>query len=78
MNSEIDNLQMKFNSELNKQKIQNNIINKEMKELKKEMLDSQNLLTELKQRINSLKLRIDGNEMYNEDGIPVLQTQINY
>ncbi len=78
MNSEIDNLQMKFNSELNKQKIQNNIINKEMKELKKEMLDSQNLLTELKQRIDSLKLRIDGKEMYNEDGLPVLQTNIEY
>ena len=78
MNTQIDNLQMKFNSELGKQKVSNNNINKEMKELKKEMLDSQNLLTELKQRINSLKLRIDGNEMYNEDGIPVLQTQINY
>ena len=78
MNSEIDNLQMKFNSELNKQKIQNNIINKEMKELKKEMLESQNYVMELKDRINSLKLRIDGNGMFNEDGVPVLQTRIEY
>jgi chromosome segregation ATPase len=78
MNSQIDNLQMKFNSELGKQKLSNNKINKEMKELKKEMLDSQNLLTELKQRIDSLKLRIDGKEMYNEDGLPVLQTNIEY
>ena len=27
-------------------------------------------------RVNSLKLRIDGNAMYNADGIPVLDTKI--
>jgi hypothetical protein len=49
-----------------------------MKELKKEMLESQNYVMELKDRINSLKLRIDGNGMFNEDGVPVLQTRIEY
>ena len=49
-----------------------------MKELKKDMVESQNLLIELKQRINSLKMRIDGNKMYNQDGLPVLQTNIEY
>ena len=78
MNNEIDNLQNKFNFELRKQKIENCNINKEMKELKKDMVESQNLLIELKQRINSLKMRIDGNKMYNQDGLPVLQTNIEY
>ena len=78
MNTEIDNLQNKFNFELRKQKIENCNINKEMKELKKDMVESQNLLIELKDRINSLKMRIDGNKMYNQDGLPVLQTNIEY
>ena len=78
LNSEIDNLQMKFNLELGKQKIRNSKINSQMKELNKEMLESQNLVSELKERINSLKLRIDGNGMFNEDGVPVLQTRIEY
>ena len=78
MNTEIDNLQNKFNFELRKQKIENSHINKEMKELKQDMIQSQNLLIELKDRINSLKMRIDGNKMYNQDGLPVLQTNIEY
>ena len=78
MNTEIDNLQMKFNLELGKQKIRNTKINNQMKEFKKEMVESQNLVIELKDRINSLKLRIDGKEMYNEDNLPVLQTKIEY
>jgi hypothetical protein len=76
LNSEIDNLQMKFNLELGKQKIRNSKINSQMKELNKEMLESQNLVSELKERINSLKLRIDGNGMFNEDGLPFLNTKI--
>ena len=76
MNTEIDNLQMKFNLELGKQKIRNSKINSQMKELNKEMLESQNLVSELKERINSLKLRIDGNGMFNEDGLPFLNTKI--
>ena len=71
MITEIDNLQSKFDLELGKQKIKNIKINNQMKELKKEMLESQNFVMELKDRINSLKLRIDGNGMFNEDGIPV-------
>ena len=78
MNTEIDNLQMKFNLELGKQKIRNTKINNQMKEFKKEMVESQNLVIELKDRINSLKLRIDGKKMYNEDNLPVLQTKIEY
>ena len=78
MNTEIDNLQMKFNLELGKQKIRNTKINNQMKEFKKEMVESQNLVIELKDRINSLKLRIDGKRMYNEDNLPVLQTKIEY
>ena len=76
LNSEIDNLQMKFNLELGKQKVRNSKINSQMKELNKEMLESQNLVSELKERINSLKLRIDGNGMFNEDGLPFLNTKI--
>ena len=71
MNTEIDNLQMKFNMELGNQKVKNTRINNQMKEFKKEMIESQNLVIELKDRINSLKLRIDGKEMYNEDNLPV-------
>jgi len=78
LNTEIDNLQMKFNLELGKQKIRNTKINNQMKEFKKEMVESQNLVIELKDRINSLKLRIDGKKMYNEDNLPVLQTKIEY
>ena len=78
MNTEIDNLQMKFNMELGNQKVKNTRINNQMKEFKKEMIESQNLVIELKDRINSLKLRIDGKRMYNEDNLPVLQTKIEY
>ena len=42
------------------------------------MLETEDFVMELKDRINSLKLRIDGNGMFNEDGIPVLQTKIEY
>ena len=77
MNTEIDNLQMKFNLELGKQKIRNTKINNQMKEFKKEMVESQNLVIELKDRINSLKLRIDGKEMFNKEGLPILETKID-
>jgi len=76
MLDEVDNLQMKLTQNLNKQKIANIKNIKEIKELKNEFLDSKNLVTELKMRVNSLKLRIDGNSMYNADGIPVLDTKI--
>ena len=76
MLDEVDNLQMKLTQNLNKQKIANIKNIKEIKELKNEFLDSKNLVTELKMRVNSLKLRIDGNAMYNADGIPVLDTKI--
>ena len=59
------------------EKITNHKNQKEINELKNELLNSKNLLTELKTRINSLKLRIDGTPMYNADGIPVLNTKID-
>ena len=34
-------------------------------------------MTELKTRVNSLKLRVDGTAMYNADGIPVLNTKLD-
>ncbi len=77
MLDEVDNLQMKLTQNLNGQKITNHKNQKEIKELKNEFLDTKNLLTELKMRVNSLKLRIDGSPMYNADGIPVLNTKID-
>ena len=77
MNDEVDNLQLKLMQNLNGQKIENNKNNKEIKQIKNEFLDTKNLITELKMRVNSLKLRIDGKEMYNKEGLPVLETQIN-
>ena len=77
MLDEVDNLQLKLTQGLNKQKITNNKNLKEIKQLKNELLDSKNLMTELKTRVNSLKLRVDGMHMYNADGIPVLDTKID-
>ena len=77
MLDEVDNLQMKLTQNLNGQKITNHKNQKEIKELKNQFLDTKNLLTELKTRVNSLKLRIDGAPMYNADGIPVLNTKID-
>ena len=77
MLDEVDSLQMKLTQNLNGQKITNHKNQKEINELKNELLNSKNLLTELKTRINSLKLRIDGTPMYNADGIPVLNTKID-
>ncbi len=76
MLDEVDNLQMKLTQNLNNQKITNLKNKKEIKELKNEFLDSKNLMTELKMRVNSLKLRIDGTSMYNDDGIPVLNSKL--
>ena len=77
MLDEVDNLQNKLTQNLNNQKITNLKNIKEIKELKNEFLDSKNLMTELKMRVNSLKLRIDGTRMNNDDGIPVLNTKID-
>ena len=77
MLDEVDNLQMKLTQNLNKQKITNTQNIKEIKELKNQFLDSKNLVAELKMRVNSLKLRIDGTPMYNTDGIPVLNSKLD-
>ena len=76
MLEEVDTLQTKLTQNLNKQKITNLKNNKEIKQLKNEFLASKNFVTELKMRVNSLKLRIDGIQMYNSDGIPVLDTKL--
>ena len=77
MLDEVDNLQLKLTHGLNAQKITNNKNIKEIKELKNELLDSKNLVEELKMRVNSLKLRVDGTPMYNADGIPILNTKLD-
>ena len=60
LNSEINNIEMEFNIELNKQKIQMTHIKYEIKKLKQLMWDNQSLLTQLKTRIKDLKYKIDG------------------
>ena len=60
LNCEIDNVEMEFNIELNKQKIQTTLIKYEIKKLKQLMWDNQSLLTQLKTRIKDLKYKIDG------------------
>ena len=77
MLDEVDNLQLKLTQGLNNQKITNNNNQKEIKQLKNDLLDAKNLMTELKMRVNALKLRIDGKAMYNADGIPVLDTKLD-
>ena len=76
MLDEVDNLQNKLIQNINNQKNANNKTIIEIKEINKELLDSNNLVIELKKRINSLQLRIDGKKAYNSDGIPVLDTKI--
>ena len=41
----------------------------EIKQVGKELVDAKNLIVELKNRINSLNLRIDGKKTYNSSGI---------
>ena len=77
MLDEVDNLQNKLTQNLNLQKNANNKTILEIKEINKELVDSKNLVVELKKRINSLQLRIDGKKAYNTDGIPVLDTKID-
>ena len=40
----------------------------EIKQIGKDLLDSKNLIVELKNRINSLNLRIEGKKTYNSSG----------
>ena len=76
MLDEVDNLQIKFTQNLNRQKIENNKNKKEISDIKNDLLDTKNLLCELKVRANALKLRIDGSPVFNADGMPVLETKI--
>ena len=76
MLDEVDNLQNKLTQNLNIQKNANTKTIHEIKVISKELVDANNLIVELKKRINSLQLRIDGRKAYNSDGIPVLNTKI--
>ena len=76
MLDEVDNLQKKLTQKLNLQKNANTKTIYEINEIGKELVDTKNLIVELKKRINSLQLRIDGRKAYNSEGIPVLNTQI--
>ena len=77
MDEEVNNLQLKLMQNLNGQKIENNKNIKEIKQIKNDLLDTKNLITELKMRVNALKLRIDGKEMFNKEGLPILDTKID-
>ena len=69
MQNEVDNLQLKLMQELNGQKNANKKGFYEIKQIGKELVDAKNLIVELKNRINSLNLRIDGKKTYNSSGI---------
>ena len=68
MQNEVDNLQLKLMKELNGQKNANQKSFYEIKQIGKEFVDAKNLIIELKNRINSLNLRIDGRKTYNTSG----------
>ena len=68
MQNEVDNLQLKLMKELNGQKNANQKSFYEIKQIGKEFVDAKNLIVELKNRINSLNLRIDGRKTYNTNG----------
>ncbi len=76
MLDEVDNLQIKLTQNLSTQKNINKKTIFEINEIGKDLVVSKNLIVELKKRINSLQLRIDGRKAYNSDGIPVLDTKI--
>ena len=69
MQNEVDNLQLKLMNSLNAQKNANEKHFIEMKQIGKELVDAKNLVVELKNRINSLNLRIEGKKTYNASGI---------
>ena len=69
MQNEVDNLQLKLMKDLNGQKNANKKSFYEIKQIGKELVDAKNLVVELKNRINSLNLRIDGRKTYNSSGI---------
>lgn len=68
INDNICDLEIKFNNEVNKQKVARNKIKYEMKELKKLMWDNQSLFTQLRTRIKSLKYKIDAGKIFSVNG----------
>ena len=76
MVEEVDKLQNKLTINLNAQKIENQKLKQQIKRISNELIEPKNLIVELKKRVESLRLRIDGNKAFNENGIPVLDTKI--
>ena len=68
INDNICDLEIRFNNEVNKQKVARNKIKYEMKELKKLMWDNQSLFTQLRTRIKSLKYKIDAGKIFSVNG----------
>ena len=68
MQNEVDNLQLKLMKDLNGQKNANTKNFTDIKQIGKELVDANNLVIELKNRVNSLNLRIDGRKTYNTNG----------
>ena len=77
MQSEVDNLQLKLMKDLNGQKNANTKNFTEIKQIGKELVDANNLVIELKNRINSLNIRIDGRKTYNTDGSVIQEGKDN-
>ena len=77
MQSEVDNLQLKLMKDLNGQKNANTKNFTEIKQIGKELVDANNLVIELKNRINSLNLRIDGRKTYNTNGSVIQEGKDN-
>ena len=78
MQDEVDNLQLKLMNELNGQKNANKKSFCEIKQIGKEFVDAKNLVIELKNRINSLNLRVDGKKTYNSSGILIQEDKEKY
>ena len=78
MQNEVDNLQLKLMKDLNGQKNANKKIFSEIKQIGKEFVDANNLVIELKNRVNSLNLRIDGKKTYNTNGSVIQEGKDKY
>lgn len=76
LQDEMNFLQVKIHNNLNRVKVENLDNQTKLKNTINELKQTKQLFLELKERVNKLKLKIDGEKMYNKDGIPVLNTKI--
>ena len=77
MLTDVDNLQIKLMSKVDKPRIDRGKIKREIAHIKNDLDNSNNLLMDIRKRINSLKSRQDGIWFFNNDGLPVLPTKID-